>query len=426
MKILLLAAIFLISLNSGWSGVGPGEQDWGYVTVRPDAHMFYWLYYHERTTEEPLVIWLQGGPGASSTGYGNFEEIGIVDMNLNVRNHSWVKHVNVLFIDNPVGTGFSYVDTNSALTKTNAEIAKDLVTFTGVFLQAHPEFKSVPLYIFSESYGGKMAAEYALELDKAISQGNIEVPLKGVALGDSWVSPIDSVLTWAPFLLQLGFVDTEGYRTIDTYAQQTKAALDAGNYELATDLWSTTEMIILSVTSGIDFYNVLFPVPGKSRSQPITSRKDFLGKMLLRDSSLDHFMNTFVKEALAIPENVTWGGQSDNVFSSLSEDFMKPVTSVVEQLLKETNLTVCVFTGQLDLIVDTPGTLIWAERLQWSGAQQWLSAERSSVVIDGIIEGYKKTYRNFHFYWLLRSGHMVPTDNPAGALRLLQEITGYV
>lgn len=75
---------------SGQSGVGPGEQDWGYVTVRPGAHMFYWLYYHEKTTEEPLVIWLQGGPGASSTGYGNFEEIGIVDMNLSVRNHSWV------------------------------------------------------------------------------------------------------------------------------------------------------------------------------------------------------------------------------------------------------------------------------------------------------------------------------------------------
>jgi len=70
--------------------VGPGEQDWGYVTVRPEAHMFYWLYYHERTTEQPLVIWLQGGPGASSTGYGNFEEIGIADTNLNVRNHSWV------------------------------------------------------------------------------------------------------------------------------------------------------------------------------------------------------------------------------------------------------------------------------------------------------------------------------------------------
>lgn len=79
-----------------------------------------------------------------------------------------VKHVNVLFIDNPVGTGFSYVDSHSALTTNNVEIAQDLVKFTGGFLKAHPEFKTVPLYIFSESYGGKMAAEYALFLDKVI------------------------------------------------------------------------------------------------------------------------------------------------------------------------------------------------------------------------------------------------------------------
>jgi hypothetical protein len=70
-----------------------------------------------------------------------------------------------------------------------------------------------------------------------------------------------------------GFVDTKGYRSIDSYAQRTKAALDAGNYELATDLWGTTETIILIVTGGIDFYNVLFPVLGKSKAQHIFAQK---------------------------------------------------------------------------------------------------------------------------------------------------------
>jgi len=79
-----------------------------------------------------------------------------------------VYRVNVLFIDNPVGTGFSYVDSNQAFTTNNTQIAEDLVTFTKGFLDIHPEFKTVPLYIFSESYGGKMAAEYALALDKVI------------------------------------------------------------------------------------------------------------------------------------------------------------------------------------------------------------------------------------------------------------------
>ena len=77
-----------------------------------------------------------------------------------------VNHVNVLFIDNPVGTGFSYVENSNLLTKTNTEIAVDLVTFMKSFLEIHKEFKHVPLYIFSESYGGKMAIEFALLLDQ--------------------------------------------------------------------------------------------------------------------------------------------------------------------------------------------------------------------------------------------------------------------
>jgi len=56
---------------------------------------------------------------------------------------------------------------------------------------------------------------------------------------------------------------------------------------------------------------------------------DFMRKVLLRDdASLDNLMNTVVKETLQIPAAVTWGGQSNDVFSKLYEDFMKPVTSV--------------------------------------------------------------------------------------------------
>lgn len=51
-------------------GFGPTDQEWGYVTVRDGAHMFWWLHYTTATsdpTEKPLLIWLQGGPGGSST-----------------------------------------------------------------------------------------------------------------------------------------------------------------------------------------------------------------------------------------------------------------------------------------------------------------------------------------------------------------------
>lgn len=132
--------------------------------------MFWWLYYTtanvDNYADRPLVVWLQGGPGASSTGYGNFAELGPLDLNLNERDFTWVKDVNVIFVDNPVGTGFSYVESTSALTTTNREIAIDFVEMLRGFYAEHPEFKSTPFYIVSESYGGKMTAEIALVLDQ--------------------------------------------------------------------------------------------------------------------------------------------------------------------------------------------------------------------------------------------------------------------
>lgn len=75
-------------------GYGPGEQDWGWIKVRTGAHMFYWLYYTTAKVssfyERPLVIWLQGGPGASSTGYGNFKEVGPLYTNGTIREYGWV------------------------------------------------------------------------------------------------------------------------------------------------------------------------------------------------------------------------------------------------------------------------------------------------------------------------------------------------
>ena len=87
------------------------DETWGYVEVRRGAFMFWWLYGADSVQREdkPLLMWLQGGPGSSSTGYGNFEEIGPLDVHLEVRNTTWIKEANILFVDNPVGCGYSYV-----------------------------------------------------------------------------------------------------------------------------------------------------------------------------------------------------------------------------------------------------------------------------------------------------------------------------
>ncbi|KOX69411.1 Retinoid-inducible serine carboxypeptidase [Melipona quadrifasciata] len=383
-------------------GFGPGEQEWGYVKVRSTAHMFWWLYYTTANVssyyEKPLVIWLQGGPGASSTSYGNFEELGPLDVDLNPRNFTWVKDYNILFIDNPVGTGFSYITTQAGYTTTNTEIAHDLLECIKGFLKQLPAFSN---------------------------KGTIKSNLKGVALGDAWISPIDSVMTWAPFLLATGMVDTAGYEKINEAALKTKNAVDTKQWTTATRLWSYTEGIIAQVTNNIDFYNILTKMePGNKVSlmERLKSEPTFAQEYsVFSDASLEKLMNGPVKEALQLSSG--HGAQSNLVFSKLTGDFMKPVVNIVESLLNETNLKIAVISGHMDLIVDTPGTLRWVEKMQWKNDNSWYRSARTALVVKGIIEGYVKSYGNFSMYWVNRAGHMVPKDNPAAMAWILTKFT---
>uniref|UniRef100_A0A182MXX8 Carboxypeptidase n=1 Tax=Anopheles dirus TaxID=7168 RepID=A0A182MXX8_9DIPT len=415
-------------------GFGPGMQDWGFAQVRPGAHMFWWLYYTTADVanhaDRPLVIWLQGGPGASSM-YGNFEELGPLTLELDERNHTWVRDYNVLFIDNPVGTGFSYVEDFSLLTKTNGEIADDLVELMKQFYNAQPEFRSAPLHIYAESYGGKMAPEFAYVLDKAIKNGEIECNLQSVGIVAPWVSPIDSVLSWAEFLLNMGFVDTKGYNAIQASAIETEHVLNQGEWEQATDLWGRTENVILRETRGIDFYNVLFKQDfAGTRSQLEQFSRDMRSAIASRatrlatedrDQMLQDLMRFEVAPTLSLPAESIYGAQSGRVFNTLSGDFMKPAIDVMELLLNNTSLDVVIITGQLDLIVATPGNVRWIEKIKWSGRNSYLQAPRNGVGQHGVLEGYEKSFGKLAVYWALRAGHMVPADNPVLMDYILQK-----
>ncbi|KAM0736646.1 Retinoid-inducible serine carboxypeptidase [Formica fusca] len=422
----LLICVFTIlcfvSASIGKTGFGPGEQDWGYVRVRPYANMFWWLYYTTADVksyyDKPLIIWLQGGPGGSSTAYGNFEELGPLDTNLNPRNYTWVKNYNVLFIDNPVGTGFSNVEDISAFATTNAQIANDLLECIRGFYKQLPQFKPVPTYITTESYGGKMGVEFALIWDRAQKAGYIESNLKGIALGDAWISPIDSVMTWAPYLLSMGMIDTEDFNEINAAANNTRDKIETGQWQAATLHCIYTRDLVLEKTYDVDIYNIL---KKKKWNYSYLSPQDVLSFDEVGTQLLDSLMNGPVKKTLGL--NVTHGTQSGTVRDYLIDDYMKPVTNIVEQLLNETNLNVIVYNGQLDLITDTPGTLRWVEKLKWQNSWWKYLVRLPLVSQEDFIEGFSKAYDKFRMYWVNRAGHTVPKDNPLAMEVILRNLT---
>uniref|UniRef100_A0A3Q2TYB6 Carboxypeptidase n=1 Tax=Fundulus heteroclitus TaxID=8078 RepID=A0A3Q2TYB6_FUNHE len=423
-----------VLLSTGLSSPLPGKEVWDYVEVRPGAHMFWWLYYPDNPSAQyqdlPLVMWLQGGPGGSGSGFGNFEEIGPLNRDLEPRKTSWVQAASVLFVDNPVGTGFSYAERPDGFATNVSTVASDMLVLLKHFFTRIPEFQSIPFYIFSESYGGKMAAAISLELSKAVAEGSVKCNFAGVALGDSWISPLDSVMTWGPYLYATSLLDDNGLADVNSAAQKVKQAVEQQQFLQATELWSVTETVVEQNTNGVNFYNILTPEPDEKFTS--TAGENFISLQAhrhirpLHKQSLNELMNGPIRKKLAIiPQNVTWGGQAEEVFTKMAGDFMRPVVDIVDQLLT-TGVNVTVYNGQLDLIVDTLGQELWLKKLKWEGLPSFTQLRWTPLddpASPGITGAFYKTYKNFAFYWILKAGHMIPSDQGPMALQMLKMIT---
>ncbi|PIA43538.1 hypothetical protein AQUCO_01900138v1 [Aquilegia coerulea] len=408
------------------SGTKDGSQQWGYVEVRPKAHMFWWLYKSPYRVENPInpwpiVLWLQGGPGASGVAIGNFQEVGPLDTNLKPRNSTWLQKADLLFVDNPVGTGYSFVEDEKAVVKTDDEAATDLTTLLKELFNKNENLQKSPLHIVAESYGGKYAVTLGLSALKAIEAGELKLKLGGVTLGDSWISPEDFVFSWGPLLKDLSRLDVNGVAKSNSLAGKIKKELQDGQYIDATNTWSELEDVISDNSNAVDFYNFLLDsamdplsLTSLELSKEITIKRysRYLNSMTSSpgggDDDLDTLMNGVIKKQLKIiPDNVTWGGQSELVFSGLEAEFMKPRINEVDDLLAK-GVNVTIYNGQLDLICSTKGTEAWVQKLKWEGLKSFLSLERSPLKCgDKSTRGFTKSYKNLHFYWILGAGHFV-------------------
>ena len=404
------------------------NETWNYVTVRPNARIFWWFYgaHDQQRDKLPLVLWLQGGPGASGTGFGNFEEIGPLYQNSTARKTTWIQKTNVLFIDSPVGAGFSYVTDPVAYTRNVTQIADDLLVVFKAFLKNLTIFEDAPFYIFGESYGGKMAAEFGQRLYETIERKEIKCNFKGVALGDSWISPVDSILSWGKYLYQYSLLDTQDLRAVQSSAGQAVNYFDQGLYKKSTAYWSKTRDLVSLFTDNVNVYNVL-----QHNASPFRDSNDIIERLYDRhlavyyQNNLKSFMNTVIRKKLGIiPDNVTWGSQATDTFNYQSEDFMKPAIKAVDYLISK-GLKIIVYQGQFDMLCNTAGAEKWTSKLQWSGLQGFNYATRKPLYIDGKIgqtQAFLKSFKNFSFYFVMNAGLMVPLDNGEMALKMLEEI----
>lgn len=141
-----------------------------------------------------LLTYRIGGPGCSGL-VGFFTEMGpwrpMKDESENIilvdNPYAWNRHANIVFLEQPVGVGFSYIiDDNPEIIGDQSSVEDILDAIIQFFLR-FPERKSNPLYFASESYGGHYIPELTLQLFKS-SETDMKNQLKGLLIGNPFVS----------------------------------------------------------------------------------------------------------------------------------------------------------------------------------------------------------------------------------------------
>ena len=155
----------------GWTGPLPSKHYSGYFPTTIDGSsagmLHYWLTLSENNpATDPLVLWLQGGPGCSSL-FGLLYENGQIHFTGEkdskgvptlVQNPSaWTKVANMIWLEQPVGVGFSYCVPGAKGDCSGNDFGVDAYHFFLNFYKGFPELAKVPFHITGESYAGVSA-----------------------------------------------------------------------------------------------------------------------------------------------------------------------------------------------------------------------------------------------------------------------------
>lgn len=244
------------------------------VDVECDSNMFFWFFPADSNYESaPLSIWLQGGPGASSL-YGLLNENGPLDLSpsgkLKRRKFSWTLTSSYLYIDNPVGTGFSYAKSTDCYSRNETHVGQNLLIALKQFLALFPELQKAPLFITGESYAGKYvpAFAYAIHLDNQNTAHVIN--LTGVAIGNGLVDPANQ-LHYGDYLYQIGLIDAAARDVFHVQEELGRSFIAARDWSNAFKVFDTllngditTEPSFFQNCSGFKYYfNYLSAIPPK-------------------------------------------------------------------------------------------------------------------------------------------------------------------
>ncbi|XP_075983875.1 venom serine carboxypeptidase [Anticarsia gemmatalis] len=387
----------------------------GYFTVNKkyDSNQFFWYFpaMIPDSKNAPVIVWLQGGPGATSL-YGLFTENGPLRVRKDKferRKYNWALSHHIIYIDNPVGTGFSFTNDTKGYCTDETQVGAQLYSTLTQFFQLFPELQQNKFFVTGESYGGKYVPALAYAIHKNNPSAKVKINMKGIAIGNGLSDP-EHQLVYGKYLNQIGLIDFNQAKVFQEYENKTIDYIKQNKFLDAFNTFDTLlngDLIngksIFANMTGFDFYfNYL-------HTKDYTQYEDF-GPMLQKSA---------VRKAIHVgnlPFNT--GKEVEN---HLKQDVMKSVAPWISELLD--HYYIVIYNGQLDIIVAYPLTVNYLRNLKFSGAEEYKTAKRYIWKVDGEVAGYVKQAGKLVEIMVRNAGHMVPGDQPKWALDLITRFT---
>ncbi|KAF0930325.1 hypothetical protein E2562_031989 [Oryza meyeriana var. granulata] len=425
----------------GFDGELPFELETGYVEVDHTAgvHLFYYFIRSERRpAEDALLLWLTGGPGCSAFS-GLVYEVGPLTFDLQhhgggvpklvYKPESWTKLTNVIFLDSPVGTGFSYADTDAGLrTSDTIAVHQILVFLNKWFQELHPEFLSNPLYIAGDSYSGMIVPAVTFGIATAAKQ-QPSPNLKGYLLGNPVTDDSFDRPSRIPFAHGMGLISDELYE-----AYKKSCSVKDNTQQQSVQCTNTLDAIDECVK---DIYgnHILEPYctfasphhPHRLINKPLTSG---VRQMLqLQDLHLSEISsecrtaeytmsriwanNDTVREALGIQQGTVPLWQRCNYDVLYTSDIKSSLRNHLD--LTARGYRSLIYSGDHDMIIPFIGTQDWIRSLNFSVVDEW-----RPWFVDGQVAGYTRSYsNNLTFATVKGGGHTAPEYMPKQCLAML-------
>ncbi|KAL8501332.1 hypothetical protein ACS0TY_020757 [Phlomoides rotata] len=378
-----------------------------------DARMFYFFFESRTRKSDPVVIWLTGGPGCSSE-LALFYENGPFHITSNLslawNDFGWDKVSNLIYVDQPTGTGFSYSSDDDDIRHNEEGVSNDLYDFLQAFFKQHPQFVKNDFFITGESYAGHYIPAFA----SRVHQGNknkegLHINLKGFAIGNGLTNPELQYKAYTDYALDMKLIQQSDYNKMNKIVSDCEQAIklcgaDGGSsclaaYMVCNNIFNR----IVQLSGGKNYYDV---------------RKQCEGDLCYDFSNMEDFLKLkSVKNALGVGD-IDFVSCSSAVYEAMVTDWMRNLEVGIPTLLED-GIKLLIYAGEYDLICNWLGNSRWVHAMEWSGQKQFVAAPTSSFSVDGAEAGLQKGYGPLTFLKVHDAGHMVPMDQPKASLEML-------